>query len=538
MENDSIEGSVFFGREKTCALLKKRLEAFQKGYRQNIGIVGQPFIGKSVLVHEFLKQVPPSEILLVPISCREFDTFEHFSERWMGEFLVSLHRVFCPTLPVIFSDIVRALKRPLPKTLRQMRVAKTLRVKHRHDQAFQELLRLAYVVYEESGKKVLILLDEFDHLDKLGLNDPFGTLGKEMMVQKETMFLVTSSRQNRSASIFQEKLALLFGNFEMIHLRSFDFQESRKFVESQSLGLDEQHIRFLIRLTDGHPYYLDCILGRLQGEIKKHENISRALVRAIALELFDQRGMLYQQFKSILYQLPKNRPWPLCVNVLATISLGHKKLSQVIRFLHQKGNDVKKSIERLLEVDLVQKHGSLFHITDPLFRFWLAKVFYREHHLVQRTHSASFAGFCEDVEQTIQESALEDERELSKRIEELFRKFNNDLVLLNSRKLKCPHFVEVLSKPNNGRVFPVYARNGQVRWLCQVLASLVTEEDVRTFVSDLKRLKGPVQKRFIVGLQGIDLNAKLLAQEAKIQYLDLRDLNFLLDLYEKPKVIV
>jgi hypothetical protein len=47
-----------------------------------------------------------------------------------------------------------------------------------------------------------------------------------------------------------------------------------------------------------------------------------------------------------------------------------------------------------------------------------------------------------------------------------------------------------------------------------------------------------VQKRFMIGLQGIDLNAKLLAQEAKIQYLDLRDLNFLLDLYEKPKVIV
>lgn len=538
MENDSIEGNVFFGREKTFALLEKRLEAFRKGYRQNIGIVGPPLVGKSILVREFLKQVPPSEILVIPISCHEFDTFERFSERWMGEFLVSLHGVFCLALPVNFPDILRALKQPLPKTLRQMREARTWTAKHRYDQAFQELLRLAHVFYEESGKKVLILLDEFDHLDKLSLTDPFGALGKEIMVQKETMFLVTSSRPNHSVAIFREKLSLLFGNFEMIHLHSFDFEESRRFVQAQAPELDEQQIRFLIRLTDAHPYYLDRILDRFRREAKKHEAISHAFVQAIALELFDRRGALYQRFQSILYQLPKNRPWPLCANVLLAISLGHKKLSQVIRFLHQKGNEIKKSIERLLEMDVIQKHGSLFHITDPLFRFWLAKVFYREHQLIQRIHSASFEGFCEDIGQAIQESALVDERELPKRIEELFRKFSNDLVVINGRKLRCPHFVEVLSKPNNGRVFPVYARNGRARWLCQVLAGSVNEEDVRTFVSDLRRLKGPVQKRFMIGLQGIDLNAKLLAQEAKIQYLDLRDLNFLLDLYEKPKIIV
>jgi hypothetical protein len=42
----------------------------------------------------------------------------------------------------------------------------------------------------------------------------------------------------------------------------------------------------------------------------------------------------------------------------------------------------------------------------------------------------------------------------------------------------------------------------------------------------------------MVGLRGIELNAKLLAQEAKIQYLDLKDLNFLLDVYDQPKLVL
>ena len=104
--------------------------------------------------------------------------------------------------------------------------------------------------------------------------------------------------------------------------------------------------------------------------------------------------------------------------------------------------------------------------------------------------------------------------------------------------MNCPHFDEVVMRPNNGRAFPVFARNSSVRWLCQVLSNPVTEEDIRTFLQDLKHYKSPIPKRFVIGLRGIDLNAKLLAQEAKIQYLDLKMLNFLLDLYDKPKLVV
>lgn len=540
MQTSSNRGSVFSGRKRICALLEKRLEAFQKGYRQNIGIVGPPFIGKSTLTQSFLKQVAGTEIIAVFFSCQEFDSFERFCEKWMGELLFGFHQAFQNPLPANFQLLIRSVKGMIPKTFERMREIKKSLLKHRCDQAFQELLSLSSVLYQECGRKVLIVLDEFDRLSELGLSDPFRDLGKEIMIQKETMFLVTSSRLGQSYSIFREKLSLLFGNFEVIDLGPFDFEESRELIDQYLPDriLEEELKRFLIRMTDGHPYYLNLLLNCLKRCSYDRTGTNRdIMIEALTQELYDSQGALFHHFQSRLYQLADGRPWPVTADVLTAIALGYRKLSQMVRFLHQRVSDVKKVLERLLISEMIQKHGSLFQIPDPLFRFWLGKVYYRRRFLMERTPVAGAQCFRDDIGQAIGESLLGDHQELPKQVEELFLKFRNDVVELNKHKFKCPHFVEVLSRPNNGRVFPVVARNAQTRWLCQVLSGVVVEEDIHTFLQDLKRLKGAVHKKLIIGLRGIELNAKLLAQEAKIQYLDLRNFNFLLDLYGKPKLV-
>ncbi len=541
MHLNSANGSVFFGRKRICALLEKRLESFQNGYRQNVGIVGPPLLGKTFLTRNFLEQVKQTDIIGVPFSCQEFDSFERFSQRWMSELLFSFYGALGQSLPPNFQLLIRSLKGAVPKTLQKLRLVRKLASKRRYDQAYQELLKLSGVLQQESGKKILIVLDEFDRLSELGLSDPFGSFGKEIMVQKETMFVVTSSRPIRSVPIFREKLSLLFGNFEVIELSPFDFGESNEFIKNRlpKRMMEDDLNRFLIRMTDGHPYYLDLLLNQLEFGSRSFEGGNADLViESFAATLYEIRGMLHQYFQAHLYQLAQGRPWPLYADVLLAISLGHKKFFQIARFLHQKGNEVKKILEKLLASETIGKHGSLFQVPDPLFRFWLNKVYYRQRFLTERSPVAGVQSFKEDVHLAIEESFSEDKKELPKRIEELFSKFRNDVVEFNKRKFKCPHFTEVLSRPNNGRVFPVFAKNGATRWLCQVLSNPVTEEDVHTFLQDLKRFRGAVHKRLIVGLKGIELNAKLLAQEAKIQYLDLRNLNFLLDLYDKPKLVV
>ena len=65
----------------------------------------------------------------------------------------------------------------------------------------------------------------------------------------------------------------------------------------------------------------------------------------------------------------------------------------------------------------------------------------------------------------------------------------------------------------------------------------IGEPEIEKVIADVKHLR-KIQRKVLISLGGIDQNAKLIAQEAKMQLWDLRILNGLLDLYDLPKIIL
>ena len=131
----------------------------------------------------------------------------------------------------------------------------------------------------------------------------------------------------------------------------------------------------------------------------------------------------------------------------------------------------------------------------------------------------------------------EDRMDLTGRIESLFRDFRNDSVEINQKKIRCPAFIEIATRPTNGRFFPIHGRSLQDRWFCQVFREPVTEGDVTSFLEEMKQSRRKIQKKVMMALGGIELNAKLMAQEARVQIWDLENLNALFDLYGRLKIL-
>jgi predicted ATPase/class 3 adenylate cyclase len=57
------------GRQRELAILRDRLELARAGRGQAVGVVGEPGVGKSRLVHEFLQRLSPSDVALVTAQC-------------------------------------------------------------------------------------------------------------------------------------------------------------------------------------------------------------------------------------------------------------------------------------------------------------------------------------------------------------------------------------------------------------------------------------------------------------------------------------
>jgi hypothetical protein len=66
----------------------------------------------------------------------------------------------------------------------------------------------------------------------------------------------------------------------------------------------------------------------------------------------------------------------------------------------------------------------------------------------------------------------------------------------------------------------------------------ITEEDVLDFSHECKKYRYKQQRKIIVALGDADSNARLRAMNDKIWTWDLNNLNRLMDLYSRPRIII
>lgn len=541
MEN-LLSPSLMRDRIRDC--IEKRVEGLHKGFRQNVALLGPPRMGKTSLVGCILSSLHGRKTA-IPIWVRaDAISFDDFVQNWIGGLLsgLFLSQDVCP--PPSLHSLMQASEPLIPRTVEAIRRFRRNLAQEKASNSLRELFSLPRQLSEETGKNIVLVIDEFQGLENLPAADPFGLLGKEIMVNKNTLFLVTSSMPGRAREIFQHKLSLLFGNFELIEMMPFTFQETMHFLRLRlpKRRFSKSQIKFLIHMTNGHPFYLDLILDRLEQflSVNFDSEISQELfLRTFHAELFDSHGRLAQEFEKrlgVCGRVKKDRG--VCILTLLAVAEGKRKIQAIANSLEMKSAEVAGTLQKLLQEGLIVKRGSFYVLEDPLFAFWLR-------HVYQTRNQFFYPSVCK-LQDVLWQRLVEvygqleacDQQSIMSRIEILFKEFRNDTVEVNGKKFYCPYFSDIHLKSLRGNASFLRARNARVRWLCRIAEDHLTEEEMTIFLDEFKRIRKNVQRCVLVTLAGIDQNAKLMAQTAKIQLWDLRNLNVLLGLYGLPKIIL
>ncbi|MDP3919899.1 MAG: ATP-binding protein [Candidatus Omnitrophota bacterium] len=535
--------TIFAARDQIRHRLEMRLEAFDRGYRQNIGLIGRAGTGKTHLLCSLYQSLCGRDNLIPVYIPPDSLGYEQFVERWIAGLLTGLFLSRSLSPPKDFSSLVSASESLVPKTREQVRRVKKMIRREKASFWMRELFALTGVMAEETGKKIVLMIDEIQSLDCLPVSDPYALLGKEIMVAKDTFYLVSSSKAQRAREIFRDKLSLLFGNFEVLEMQTLDFQQSVEFLGARLPGchLQDAQKKFILAMTDGEPVYLKLLADRLRWMLPSAESNHLSedlLVEAFAHELFDYHGRIALVFDSKLESvMGLAKDGTACLRVLLAGAEGRRKVANIATYIDKGTAETKKILQRLVSEDVLVKRGAFYVLDDPLMRFWLREVYKKRQCLYTPDTGQVWTELKDSLRQAFHQVSAEADRDITQRVETLFKEFRNDLVAWDGRRVRCPHFAEVLFRPTNGRIFPLVARGSNANWFCQVAQDRVREEDVALFLEDLKRTRRKLQQKILIALGGIEQNAKLMAQEAKIQLWGLRDFNVLLSVYDLPKMI-
>jgi predicted transcriptional regulator len=357
------------------------------------------------------------------------------------------------------------------------------------------------------------------------------------------MYIVSSSRNQVFKKILSEKLSLLFGNFEIVKVSGFDTEGAKRYIETHVSGfeLDAALKRFLIAFTDGNPFYLDHILKRSK-EIA-HERMTNFIDSDIAVEviidlIYNANGVIHQYLLNFLLDLIDTKYKDRYLTILVSIASGRNKLSEISRNIRSKQADVSKDLLELSQLGFIQKSGVFYKIDDVVLAFWLKSVYQRRKEILVDGIFNRNDIFVSEMKRYLSDFLTESEKNTTARIAQLFNEFSNELVQIDARHIKLPHFTKVEVKESLLQKEFIAATFRGSSWLVQAYEEPVRESDIIDYIRNIKSSDYKIANKLIIPLRGMDENAKLLAKELKISIWDLATLNGLLGFYGKIRIVV
>ncbi|MFC1645617.1 hypothetical protein ACFL2Y_00340 [Candidatus Omnitrophota bacterium] len=536
----------FIGRDDVIKLINKRLSDLKEGYRQNIAILGNELTGKTWIIKYVFDNFSDPQVIPLYFDLSQL-TVNIFVQRFFNTLLFSFLKAKGIVLPKEnLTRLIEESKPYIPNAVSKIQEISSSLTKDKIDTAtFRDILSLPEIINQETQQKIVVIFDEFQNIDSLKIRSVFQELGKKIMTQKDTMYLLSSSSKIKAKKIIQDELSLLFGNFEIIELDNFDTKTSNILIKNRlkNIQMSQDISNFLINFTAGHPFYLDKITQHIyQKAILMETDTVTPFVFIYSLEdiLFNNWGILNLKFKNYIDSLTKNKSDTL--DILLLIAQGKNRIKDLSNLLHKKYRDINQRLSRLIEANIIYRTGSFYNIGDRVFNFWLNFVYIEKLNNLSQDYKDQVISFRNKIEQSLIEFIEISKKDIEQRLYELFALFSNDSVQMGRNKISLSRFKEIKPLNFDGRFIKrgFFCLCDEECWLIGFKDGDITEDCVSEFIRESRNIqnKDKSLRRLIIGLDKTEINARLLAKEEKINTWDIDLLNVLLDLYGKPRLII
>jgi len=532
----------FFDRKNYIQILEKRISSLKEGYRQNIAIIGEENVGKTSIIAKFLANYYDPRIITVFLEIRP-ESLDGFVRRFIGTLLYNFLLNSGLNLKEDLDYLIDKSSKYIPNTTQKINSILSDLLKRKKINIITELFSLPESINQETGKFTVLFFDEFHNLESIGVNNLYREWSKLLIVQKNTLYCLTSSMMFKTRVILSKQLSLLFGNFEIITIEPFDIHTSHRYLDQHLPGLKVNPglKDFIINFTGGYPLYLELIADALSkmGSINPGQSQEIDLADILEDLLFNSSGILNQRFSNYIKRFLDA---PACndyISILYLIASGRNRIKDISHILHKQKKELTVRINYLLELDAITRSADFLKVSDRLFAYWMRFVYQEKMRSLSFDAKNQKEKFRDNIQELIQEFSSQSVKPLANRVSELLQLFEDDLMQIERKKIRLNHFREIKPLVFNHRFLKegLLGRSSDSLWIMGIKSDALTEQDIAEFAKECKRYHHKSQRKIMVTLKEVDPNARLRALEEKIWTWDLNSLNQILDLFSKPRVI-
>lgn len=535
----------FFGRQEVLGLLKKRVLDLKDGYRQNVAFIGPEHIGKTSLLQKFIHDLDDKDLIVVYVNFKGKD-FPYLATNFITSLLYNFAKSENLALHHDLALLLETTQHRLPQTFAAIKQVQALSEKKRFVEAYEHLVSLPEIFTLETNKFCVILFDEFHYLDHLDIDEAFQELGKRIMTQKRCLYFMASSLQEVARKILTEKLSLLFGHFEIVDVEPFSMKTSKEFMEShlKDFQIKDQLKNFLVDFTGGHPLYLNILISQLNQLCQLHrqaEIFLPFLSYAVENTIFNRWGVLSRHFEILVESLSWPKDDEATLRLLIALAEQKNSLDEIV-CVHERRKKIiiKQKLSHLIELGLVERSGRFYYLKDKLFRYWIKYILKRRLNFVGFDPQQERILFREEFAHNVNAFHLASQKDLSVRVIELLSCFNDETFHVHGRRYRLSSFEKfkstrmAMSPTAEMDVIKAYAPDGP--WIVMLHDKDLSENDMNALLDEIKKVEGKPRKQVIISLRDLGNPLRLRALQERMWIWDEKELNFLLNMYNKPYI--
>ncbi|MDD3466273.1 MAG: ATP-binding protein [Campylobacterales bacterium] len=236
------------------------------------------------------------------------------------------------------------------------------------ESSFEDIINLPFQYTQKSGKKVVVIFDEFQEVEQFEIEKKLRTL---IQAHGSTVsYIFSGSKKSILSAMFNDKNRAFYKSVKRLIIKEISLDDwilfaKDRFTQTNKI-IEETHIKTIFEITNGFPYYMQQLLYHVWQMCE--DDVSEEIIQN-ALTLMLERE--YDLYAYIYSSLTPNQKITLkyIVSFNGTNLYSNENLSQT----SLGASTLKSTLESLLKKDICDRVDDRYYLVDPFMKYWLVR---------------------------------------------------------------------------------------------------------------------------------------------------------------------
>lgn len=236
------------------------------------------------------------------------------------------------------------------------------------DASFEDIINLPFQYAQKSGKKIVVIFDEFQEVEQFDIEKKLRTLIQAH--GSDVSYIFSGSKKSILSAMFNDKNRAFYKSVKHLIIKEIHIEDWTVFAKERfkktGKTIEEHHIKTIFDITSGFPYYMQQLLYHVWQECE--QGVEEQMIQK-ALTLMLERE--YDLYAYIYSSLTPNQKITLkyIVSFDGTNLYSNENLSQT----NLSASTLKSTLESLLKKDISDRVGDRYYLVDPFMKYWLGR---------------------------------------------------------------------------------------------------------------------------------------------------------------------